>query len=85
MEFLVLMLIGTLIAIWAVTGSRPKQNSGVSYLPPVIPSEMNPHRQPEIWQYRPMNEIEHAAAIARYTNDSVHNPFPLPPLPPTNQ
>jgi hypothetical protein len=32
-----------------------------------------------------MDEIEHAAAIERYTNDSVHNPFPLSPPPASNQ
>jgi hypothetical protein len=84
-EFLVPLFIGTLIAVWAVAGSRSKQRGGVSYLPPVIPPEMNPHRPPEIWQYRPMDEIEHGAAIERYTNDSVHNPFPLPPPPASNQ
>jgi len=84
-EFLVPLFIGTLVAVWAVAGSRSKQRGGVSYLPPVIPPEMNPRRGPEIWQYRPMDEIEHAAAIERYRNDSVHNPFPLPPPPASNQ
>ena len=79
MEFLVLMFVGTLIAVWAVVGTRPTQNSVVSYLPPVIPPEMNPHRQPEIWQYDPMDDFEFAEALKRHEVDPAHNPFPASP------
>jgi len=78
MEFLAIMLVGTLIAVWAVAGSRPKRRGGVSYLPPAIPPEMKPHPRPEIWQYRPMDTIEHAEAVMRHDSDPAHNPFPLP-------
>ena len=77
MEFLAIMFVGTLIAVWAVVGSRPKQRS-FSYLPPVIPPEMNPPRPPEMWQYRPMDKTEHAEAVIRHNSDPAHNPFPLP-------
>jgi hypothetical protein len=78
MEFLAIMFVGTLVAVWAVAGSRPTRRSGISYLPPLIPPEMNPHRPPEIWQYRPMDKIEYAEAVERHESDPVHNPFPLP-------
>lgn len=77
MEFLVIMFVGTLIAVWAVAGSRPKRRN-FSYLPPVIPPEMNPPRPPEIWQYRPMDQTERAEAIIRHDSDPARNPFPLP-------
>ena len=73
-----MMFVGTLIAVWAVVGSRPKRRN-FSYLPPVIPPEMNPSRPPEIWQSEPMDEIEYAAAVERHTDDPAHNPFPSPP------
>ena len=79
MEFLAIMFVGALIAVWAVAGSRPKRRN-FSYLPPVIPREMNPPRAPEAWQYEPMDEIEYAAAVDRHNDDAAHNPFPsLPP------
>ena len=81
MEFLVLMFVGTLVAVWAVIGTRPAQRGGVSYLPPIIPPEMNPHRQPEVWQYDPMDDFEFTEALKRHDADPAHNPFPLP-LPP---
>jgi hypothetical protein len=77
-EFLAIMFVGTLIAVWAVAGLRPKRRN-FSYLPPVIPKEMNPPRPPEVWQYEPMDEIDHAAAIKRHNDDPAHNPFPSPP------
>lgn len=77
MEFLAIMFVGTLIAVWAVAGSRPKRRN-FSYLPPVIPPEMNPPRPPEIWQYRPMDKTEYAEAVNRHDSDPAHNPFPLP-------
>jgi hypothetical protein len=76
-EFLVIMFVGALIAIWAVAGSRPKRQN-FSYLPPVIPSEMKPPRPPEIWQYEPMDQIEYAEAVSRHDSDPAHNPFPAP-------
>ena len=80
MEFLAIMFVGTLIAVWAVAGSRPKRRN-FSYLPPVIPREMNPPRPPENWQYEPMDEIEYSAAVERHNDDPAHNPFPSPPPP----
>jgi hypothetical protein len=77
MEFLAIMFVGTLIAIWAVAGSRPKRRN-FSYLPPVIPPEMNPPRPPEVWQHEPMDEFEYTEAVKRYDSDPAHNPFPLP-------
>jgi hypothetical protein len=78
MEFLAIMFVGTLIAVWAVAGSRPKRRN-FSYLPPVIPSEMHPPRPPEIWQYEPMDEFEYTEAIRRHELDPAHNPYPSPP------
>ena len=77
MEFLAIMFVGTLIAVWAVAGSRPKRRN-FSYLPPVIPPEMNPPRPPENWQYEPMDELEYTEAAKRHDSDPAHNPFPSP-------
>jgi hypothetical protein len=76
-EFLAIMFIGTLIAVWAVAGSRPKRRN-FSYLPPVIPKEMNPPRPPEVWQYEPMDRAEYDEAAKRHDSDPAHNPFPAP-------
>jgi hypothetical protein len=81
MDFLVIMFFGTLITIWAVVVSRTKKGSGVSCLPPVIPPEVNPPKRPEIWQYRPMDNVEHAEATRLNRADPVRNPFPLPVFP----
>lgn len=78
MEFLAIIFVGTLIAIWAVIVSRPKKGSGVSYLPPVVPPGINPTKRPEIWQYRPMDNVEHAEAARRNRADPTRNPFPMP-------
>jgi hypothetical protein len=80
-EFLAIMFVGTLIAIWAVSGSRPSRKTEVSYLPPVIPPEMNPRRPPETWQYDPVDEAEFTVALDRHFDDPGHNPFPSPPPP----
>jgi len=77
MDFLAIMFVGTLIAVWAVAGSRPKRRN-FSYLPPVIPKEMNPPRQPEVWQYEPVDEFEYTEAMKRHDSDPAHNPFPSP-------
>jgi hypothetical protein len=77
MEFLAIMFVGTLIAVWAVAGSRPKRPN-FSYLPPVIPKEMNQPRPPEIWQSEPMDEFEYTEALNRHYSDPAHNPFPSP-------
>jgi hypothetical protein len=79
MEFLALMLVGTLIAVWAVVGTRPTHRAGISYLPPVIPPEINPYRQPEIWQYDPMDDFEFSEALKRHNADPDRNPFPESP------
>jgi hypothetical protein len=75
MEFLAIMFVGTLIAVWAVAGSRPRRRN-FTYLPPVIPREMNPPLPPKVWQYDPMDEMEYTEALKRHASDPAHNPFP---------
>jgi len=79
MEFLAIMFVGTLIAVWAVRGSRPTRRS--SYLPPLVPPGMNQRRAPEVWQYHPMDESEYWMAVDRHYADPTRHPFPSePPL-----
>jgi hypothetical protein len=82
MEFLVGMAVGTVIAVWAVVGTRPKrrlcfdEESG----------EWNESASPktsawrkEIGNSHPIGELEYLEGIERYENDRTHQPYPLPP------
>lgn len=82
MEFLVIMGIGTVLAVLAVIGSRPKR-------PTVFKGRGSPARQfssggTPPWKKdaalsHPMGELEYLEAIERHDNDPQHQPFPLPP------
>jgi hypothetical protein len=76
MEFLAIMFVGTVIAVWAVCGSSRSKSSRVSYLPPVIPPEINPQKPPAIWQYEPIDQAEYNEALDRHLADPMHNPLP---------
>ncbi len=78
MEFLAIMAVGTLIAIWAVRGSRPTHRV-IASLPPVIPPGMNPRKSPEVWQYDPRDEFEYRAALDRHYADPARHPLPSEP------
>ena len=82
MEFLVIMAVGTAVAVWAVIGTRPKQ--GAHFVDDgVPPEEFTPHETPawkkDIAQSHPIGELEYLEGIERYENDPAHQPFPLPP------
>ncbi|MDX1951455.1 MAG: hypothetical protein SFY81_04680 [Verrucomicrobiota bacterium] len=78
-EFLAIMFVGTLVAIWAVFGSRPG-NVIYQNAPPrldVAEADIG-DRNAEIWQWNPNDQVEYMEAIARYEQDPLHNPFPSP-------
>ena len=82
MEFLVIMVVGTLVAIWIVMGLRPKHPiqsvaedfSRISEQPTV----------PPVWKKgvvnsEPMDELEYLRAVEQHEKDPAHYPFPSPP------
>ena len=82
MEFLVIMAVGTGIAVWAVIGTRPKhpvcfddEGMALDELPPPA----TPAWRKDIALSHPIGELEYLEGIERYENDSVHEPCPLPP------
>lgn len=82
MEFLLIMAIGTLIAVWAVIGTRPKR-------PIHFGKRSSPNGQfstdgTQPWKKdaalsHPIGGLEHLEGIERHDNDPAHQPFPLPP------
>jgi hypothetical protein len=79
MEFLLIMGIGTLIAVWAVVRTRPKRL--IHFGRPSSPNDQFTPSGTPAWKKnaQPMSELEYLAMIERYQNDPVHYPFPLPP------
>src|SRR6266496_1761923 len=83
MEFLAIMIVGTLAAIWVVVHSRPKhpiQNAGYDF-----PSASEPSPPvPPAWNKgavysEPMDDLEYLRAVERHDKDPAHYPFPSPP------
>ena len=82
MEFLFIIGIGALIAIWAVIGTRPKR-------PIHFGRRSSPNRQfspsaTPSWKKdaalsHPIGELEYLEGIERHDNDPEHQPFLLPP------
>jgi len=82
MEFLVIMGIGTVLAVLVVIGNRPKRPRYVSRS--VSPSRQfstggTPPWKKDIADSLPMGEQEYLEAVERYEDDPQHQPFPLPP------
>jgi hypothetical protein len=82
MEFLVIMTVGTVIAVLIVIASRPKRrvNFGASYHEPQdsTPGATPPWKKDAALSH-PIGELEYLEAIERHDNDPEHQPFPLPP------
>jgi hypothetical protein len=82
MEFLVIMAVGTAIAVWVVIGCRPSR-------PRFVSRRTSPSRQffsptPPPWKKdtaasNPIGELEYLEMIERYNKDPQQQPFPLPP------
>lgn len=81
MEFLLIMAIGTLVAIWAVIGTRPKR--------PIHFGKRSPNRQSSTdgtppWKKdvsvsHPIGGLQYLEGVERHDKDPEHQPFPLPP------
>jgi hypothetical protein len=86
MEFLVIMGVGTAIAVWAVIGTRPRlpvYSNDESFLADDdFPPKTQPWRK-DISRSLPMGEQEYLESVERYQDDPQHEPFPL--LPPTRR
>ena len=83
MEFLAIMIVGTLAAIWVVVHSRPTRpmNTGIEdvshafdFSPPESPASMK-----GVEYVQPMGEMEYLEAVERHDKDPAHYPFPSPP------
>jgi len=82
MEFLLIMGIGTIVAVLVVIGSRPKRptayRGGVSPAHQFSPDGTPPWKK-DIAASHPIGELQYLEAIERHDNDPQHQPFPLPP------
>jgi hypothetical protein len=82
MEFMVIMGIGTVLAILVVIGSRPKRPSyskgAASPARQFSPGATPPWKKDAALSH-PKGELEYLEAIERHDNDPQHQPFPLPP------
>jgi hypothetical protein len=81
MEFLAIMFLGMLVAVWLVARSRPIRPT---QKPPGNHALNSPPLQisttkPETWQWRPINSGEYWAALDLHTSDPINHPLPLPP------
>jgi len=82
MEFLLIMGIGTVLAVLVVIGNRPKRPRCVSR--GVSPSRQfsfgaTPSWKKDISSSHPIGDLEYLESIERHDNDPEHQPFPLPP------
>lgn len=87
MEFFAIMFVGTVIAILIVAGLRddhPSQSWHPLTPPLELPKADPGQRNAEIWQYRPMGELEYWEAMDLHVKDPHHNPCPSP-VPPKIQ
>jgi hypothetical protein len=63
MEFFAIMFVGTLIAVWAVIGSRPTRSLYRTAPPLDLPPSDQGERNAEIWQSQPMDKVEYLEAL----------------------
>lgn len=82
MEFLLIMAIGTLIAVWAVAGTRPKR--AIHFGKRSSPNRQfstggTPSWKKDAAASHPIGELQYLEGIERHDNDPEHQPFPLPP------
>lgn len=81
MEFFAIMFVGTVIAIWAVAGSRPTRKLYRTMPPINLPGAIEDDRNAEVWQFQPMDGVEHLEALELHHRDPVRNPAPSPAPP----
>ena len=82
MEFLTIIAVGTVIAVWVVADTRPRcpvHFDDDFALSDNVPMQKSPPWRKEIALSLPMGEQEYLEAVERYDNDPHHEPFPLPP------
>lgn len=83
MEFLAIMVVGTLVAIWVVLHLRPKHPIDHVAHDDSRMTDPSPPGTPA-WtkgaEYvQPMGELEYLEAVERHDKDPAHFPFPSPP------
>ena len=83
MEFLAIMFMGTVAAIWVVVHSRPSpqmkagiddDSHGFGFSAPESPASMKGAEY-----VQPMGELEYLEMVERHDKDPAHYPFPSPP------
>jgi hypothetical protein len=82
MEFLLIMGIGTALAVLVVIGSRPKRavySRGAASPARQFSTGASPVWQKDATSSHPIGELEYLESIERHDNDPEHQPFPLPP------
>jgi hypothetical protein len=88
MEFVAILVVGALIAIWVVANLRPKHP--IQRAAPDFSTADAPPPVPPVWrkgavQSEPMDDLEYLRAIERHDKDPSHYPFPSPPPRPQNE
>jgi hypothetical protein len=79
MEFFAIMFIGTVIAVLLVLGTRPDQQLYRVGPPPLdLPGPIQDDREAEVWQFQPMDQVEHLEALELHLKDPNRNPCPSP-------
>ena len=82
MEFLLIMGIGTVLAVLVVIGSRPKRSvysKGSASPARQFSPGASPAWEKDAAASHPIGELEYLEDIERHDNDPAHQPFPLPP------
>jgi hypothetical protein len=78
MEFFAIMFLGTVIAVLIVAGSRPAQRLYRTAPPADLPGSGPDERNAEVWQFQPMDEVEHLEALELHVKDPTRHPAPSP-------
>lgn len=86
MQFLLIMGIGTLVAIWVVANQpKPRGRRRWQHERSIISFEQKPYQTPaiakDIAESFSIDEMDYIRKSARYQDDPLHWPPPLPPPP----
>jgi len=80
MEFLLIMGIGIVVAVWVVTNLPKNRGCGGSTIPPVcLDPPATPTWKKDIAETHSMGDLEYLEKLERHQKDSEHWPCPLPP------
>ena len=82
MQFLLIMGIGTLVAIWVVANQPKSRGSSRQHEEDditLLPKPIKPHWRGEVGEVYPMDEFDYLRKMARHQDDPQNWPAPFPP------